>query len=147
MSERICTNCEYSTNVCKCEYKEMHEIADGLCDICKYPFRLCKCDPDMDYGISQDIKQTHGKAPLGNLLEFTLALEEVVRVREYGKKKYPNAESWRQVPIEEIDHAVMRHMFNTNIKDAESEFSHAAHIIVNLLFKLQLELEESNGNQ
>ena len=100
---------------------------------------IIKCD-----GIDQKIKQTLGKPPLGNLLEFNLALEEVVRVREYGKKKYPEAESWRQVPDNELDNAILRHMFNPNKKDDETGYSHTAHMIQNLLFKLQKEMENDS---
>ena len=92
--------------------------------------------------VDQKIKQTVGKPPLGNLLEFNLALEEVVRVREYGKRKYPDATSWRQVPEEELDNALLRHIFNPNKKDAETGYSHTAHTIMNLLFKLQKEMED-----
>jgi len=94
--------------------------------------------------LDQKIKQTLGKPPLGHLLEFNLALEEVVRVREYGKKKYPEAESWRQVPDNELDNAILRHMFNPNKKDNETGYSHTAHMIQNLLFKLQKEMENDS---
>ena len=92
----------------------------------------------------QNIKQTIGKVPLSNLMEFSLALEEVSRVREYGKKKYPLAESWRQVPDEDLDSAILRHMFNKNIKDDETGYSHKAHMIANLMFELQKEMEKDN---
>lgn len=91
--------------------------------------------------VSQEIKQTTGKAPLANLKEFHLAFEEVARVRQYGKVKYPNANSWREVPDEELDNAIFRHFFNPNKIDKESGFSHKAHMITNLLFELQKEME------
>lgn len=122
---------------------------DELCSLCRYPKQLCKCEVDLgewmsdNNTVSQDIKQTEGKAPLGNLLEFNLALEEVVRVREYGKSKYPNTKSWREVPENELDNAILRHMFNPNRLDDETELHHTAHMIVNLLFKLQQEIENS----
>ena len=115
-----------------------------VCGICGYPDNVCKCSADADYGFNQEIKQTIGKVPLGNLMEFSLALEEVSRVREYGKKKYPLAESWRRVPDEDLDSAILRHMFNKNIKDDETGYSHKAHMIVNLMFELQKEMEKYN---
>ena len=114
---------------------------ETICNVCGYPLDICKCNEDSDYGFNQDIKQTIGKVPLGNLMEFSLALEEVSRVREYGKKKYPLAESWRQVPDDYLDSAILRHMFNKNIKDDETGYSHKAHMAVNILFQLQKEME------
>ena len=100
---------------------------------------VIKCD-----GKDQKIKQTLGKPPLGHLLEFNLALEEVCRVREFGKQKYDPV-TWRQVPDNELDNAILRHMFNPSKKDDESGYSHTAHMIQNLLFKLQKEMEDEKN--
>ena len=128
------------------EYNKKGLMDRSIRDICGYPNSICKCEelPDIIKcdGKDQTIKQTHGKAPLSNLLEFSLALEEVSRVREYGKTKYPNAKSWRQVPNEDLDSAILRHMFNKNKKDDETGYMHTAHMIMNLLFKLQKEMED-----
>ena len=127
------------------EYNNSGLMDRSVCDVCGYPNSICKCEelPDIIKcdGKDQTIKQTNGKAPLSNLLEFSLALEEVSRVREYGKKKYPDGSSWRLVPNEDLDSAILRHMINKNIKDDETGLSHKAHMIVNLLFELQKELE------
>ena len=97
---------------------------------------VIKCD-----GKDQKIKQTLGKPPLGHLLEFNLALEEVCRVREFGKQKYDPV-TWRQVPNDDLDSAILRHIFNGDTKDAETGLSHKAHAIQNLLFELQKEMED-----
>ena len=105
---------------------------DELCSGCRYPFQLCKCDPDMDYGVSQDIKQTEGKVPLGNLLDFKHALQQVSKVREFGNKKYPDKHSYKEIPTPLLLDACMRHLFNEGL-DEESGVHHIYHAIVNLL--------------
>ena len=132
-----CNICRHEPCLCKTELPEIIKCSDGRYYRNKY---FMNRDTDKD----QNIKQTIGKVPLGNLMEFSLALEEVSRVREYGKKKYPLAESWRQVPDEDLDSAILRHMFNKNIKDDETGYSHKAHMAVNILFELQKEMEKYN---
>ena len=132
-----CNICRCEPCSCKTELPEIIKCSDGRHYSNK---NLMNRDTDKD----QNIKQTIGKVPLGNLIEFSLALEEVSRVREYGKKKYPLAESWRQVPDEDLDSAILRHMFNKNIKDDETGYSHKAHMAVNILFELQKEMEKDN---
>ena len=122
--------------------KGLMDGGDSICEVCRYPQSICKCE-EYEIGVKdQRIKQTIGKAPLGNLLEFNLALEEVSRVRQYGRVKYPDAKSWRQVDTDDLESAILRHMFNKDTKDSETGYSHKAHMIVNLLFILQKEMED-----
>lgn len=110
---------------------------DELCGVCRYPIPLCKC---VDLGewmkdnntVSEDIKQSKGKTPLGNLLHFKHALEQVSKVREFGNKKYPDANSYKSIPTEMLLDATFRHLFKDG-KDDESGIDHIYHAVVNLL--------------
>lgn len=107
-----------------------------VCGTCKYEINVCKCREDMDYGISQDIKQTEGKVPLGNLLDFKHALQQVSKVREFGNKKYPDNHSYKEIPTPLLLDACMRHLFNEG-NDEETGVSHYASAIVNLLMIIE----------
>jgi len=77
-------------------------------------------------------------------LDYTLlpatALAEVVRVLEFGAKKY-GRDNWRTVPDlnRRYTAAAMRHLFKMSEGEAydnESELSHAAHVVCCMMFIL-----------
>jgi hypothetical protein len=94
-----------------------------------------------------------GIKELKNKLKYSLlpldTLEEVIRVLEYGAKKY-EAQNWRYVnPRAEIYfEAMMRHAvaryYRGEHNDPESGLLHTAHMATNALFLLNAELE-GNG--
>ena len=102
--------------------------------------------------IDQSIKQTEGKIPLGNLLDFRSALEQVSKVREYGNSKYPDKYSYIDVPEHLLLDATIRHLFADCDEefDIESKQSHIAHAIVNLLMILeqrQIKVDKTNDEE
>jgi hypothetical protein len=77
-------------------------------------------------------------------LDFTLlpweSLEEVVRVLEYGAKKYAR-DNWRLISAERYEAAGLRHRvarLRGEENDPESGFSHLAHEACCLLFQIAL---------
>ena len=107
-----------------------------VCGICGYPDNVCKCSTDTDYGFNQEIKQTIGKVPMGNLLDFKHALEQVSKVRAFGNKKYPDKESYKEIPTHMLIDATMRHLFSEG-NDEETGVSHYASAIMNLLMIIE----------
>ncbi len=73
-----------------------------------------------------------------SLLPFD-SLEEVVKVLEFGAKKYAR-DNWQQVePKERYDQAALRHRIayqNGEILDPESGLHHLAHEVCCCLFKI-----------
>jgi len=87
-------------------------------------------------------KDDHEKLDWSILFEyFTPELEEVVRVLTFGAKKY-GRDNWRHVLElqQRYSGALFRHIMpfvsNDEPYDKESGFSHGAHAICNILFKL-----------
>jgi hypothetical protein len=88
----------------------------------------------------------------GNKIRWTLlpwdALEEVVRVLEYGTRKYSEG-NWRHVTRAKTRYtnAALRHMvawMNGEVHDSETGFHHLAHSVANLLFVLHFETKRSS---
>ena len=90
------------------------------------------------------------KADLGKL-RWTLlpwvALQEVVKVLEYGAKKY-EANNWKKVkPIERYDEALIRHVASWRmgeLRDPETGLLHVAHIACNALFIIYFSLKKTS---
>jgi len=102
----------------------------------------------MDCSKLEGMKYDEGK------LDYTLlpwgALEEVVKVLEFGKKKYAR-DNWQKVPEGKIRYvqAGFRHLiaYTTGEEnDKESGLSHLAHAICCLMFVLSLN-KEGGDNQ
>lgn len=95
------------------------------------------------------VKYDEGKLKYSLLVEgMPLALEKVVRVLEYGARKYkPNG--WKDIDnsIERYKEALYRHVLNLDgglfAKDNESGFEHLAHIVCNAMFLMEI-LEQQN---
>lgn len=89
---------------------------------------------------AQGAKHDSGKAPL-DLLD-RVALEEIARVLEFGKKKYA-AHNWRGgLQMSRLMAAAMRHLMAYNDGedfDPESGLSHLAHAGCCVMFALRME--------
>jgi hypothetical protein len=83
------------------------------------------------------------------------AIEEVVKVLDYGIKKYPNPnENWRKnstkEDIKRFEAAMLRHysaMKQGKMLDDESGLPHISHVATNVLFiiALQKDLSDDEG--
>jgi hypothetical protein len=92
------------------------------------------------------MKETSGK------LRWTLlpldALKEVVKVLEYGARKY-SADNWQKVDKEKYKEALWRHWVAYNQgekKDPETGLSHLAHLLCDGLFLLWFNLQEDKDD-
>lgn len=107
-----------------------------------------------DKKTSNKTKDTDGKPKLGLL--YKAALDAMANVRERGTAKYDNdPESWRKFNEDDYYHAILRHAtklcdahFNSHsiftIEDEEMKENHAACIMVNCMFLLELEAERKD---
>lgn len=89
------------------------------------------------------IKDKAGKPQMRLILPR--AAEALVRVREYGLKKYPDAENWRKVPQADWLDALMRHMMKYiggEVTDRESGLPHLWHALCNLSYMIEGEQNE-----
>ena len=84
------------------------------------------------------VKDKEGKARMGLILPH--AAEALVRVREYGLKKYPDANNWKHVPKEDWLDALMRHLMKYIAGqkiDSESGLPHLHHALANLSYMIE----------
>lgn len=69
-------------------------------------------------------------------------IEAVMRVREYGNKKYHDPENWKTVEPERYHEALLRHVLRAwndpYAVDPESGLLHLEHIATNIAFLLAL---------
>lgn len=83
-------------------------------------------------------KKNEGK-PKWHLIDFK-SLEEVVRVMEFGAKKYgDHAYKYNELEKEELTDSMQRHLVELHDeqeKDNETGLNHAAHIAANALMYL-----------
>lgn len=91
------------------------------------------------------MKETSGK------LRWTLlplsAIKEVVKVLEYGAKKYGQKDNWKKVDKDLYKDALWRHWVAYQLGekvDSETGLSHLAHLLCDGLFLLWFDLEEEN---
>lgn len=89
----------------------------------------------------QKIKADKGKLRLTLVPRRILKL--IALVREYGIKKYGDAENWRAVEVERYRDAAFRHFIayldDPAGVDDESGLSHLAHLATNIAFLCELE--------
>lgn len=99
------------------------------------------------------LPQNEGRKYDSGELRYSLlplrALEEVVRVLEFGAKKYGDY-NWRMVEnaYTRYWNAAMRHMFatqNGESQDPETKLLHEAHAICYLLFRAELQLQSEDN--
>lgn len=101
--------------------------------------------PDEPVADMDTVKDKAGKPRMGLVLPH--AAEALVRVREYGLQKYPDADNWRKVPKEDWLDAMMRHMMKYIAGqeiDSESGLPHLWHALCNLSYMIE---GEQDGNQ
>lgn len=83
----------------------------------------------------QALRYNDGKCSWG-LVDFQ-SLEDMVKVLEFGAKKY-DAHNWKKgMPIVEVMESMLRHSFaflNGEDNDPESGLSHLGHIQCNAMF-------------
>ena len=76
-------------------------------------------------------------------------IEAVMRVREYGNKKYGDPENWRTVEPERYHEAMLRHVLRAwndpYAVDPESGLLHLEHICCNAAFLLALRKEDKDA--
>ena len=104
-----------------------------------------------DMNASGGMKETSGK--LRWTLLPLLAVKEIVKVLEYGAKKY-SADNWKKVEPEKYKEAAFRHWtayLEGEKVDPETGISHLAHLGCDVLFLLWFELtgnaDEKNTNR
>lgn len=84
-------------------------------------------------------KQTTGK-PQWHLLQYP-AIEQIVKVREFGVAKYGTENGWQNVPHIDYLDAAMRHLtaiMKGEETDPESGLPHAAHLACNAMFLMEV---------
>lgn len=97
----------------------------------------------------QVFKADAGKLQARLLFEgMPRALKLAIAVLSYGAQKY-EAHSWRNVDVERYRDAKARHMLDgeSEFADQESGLWHKAHELVNLMFVMELELDDLEDDQ
>lgn len=90
------------------------------------------------------VKDKEGKPQMRLILPH--AAEALVRIREYGLKKYPQADNWKSVPKEDWTDAMLRHLMKYiggEETDEESGMPHLWHALCNLSYLIELEWKEN----
>lgn len=90
------------------------------------------------------VKDKEGKPQMRLILPH--AAEALVRIREYGLKKYPQADNWKSVPKEDWTDAMFRHLMKYiggEETDEESGMPHLWHALCNLSYLIELDWKEN----
>ena len=78
-------------------------------------------------------------------------IEAVMRVREYGNKKYHDPENWKTVEPERYHEALLRHVLRAwndpYAVDPESGLMHLEYIACNVAFLLALRKEDKDARR
>lgn len=97
--------------------------------------------------MNQEAKADAGK-PCPSLVPVAL-IEGVMRVREYGTRKYHDPDNWRKVEPERYHEALLRHTLaiwnDPYAVDEESGLLHLEQISCNAGFLLELRKEAHDG--
>lgn len=111
-----------------------------------FKHHIMECNKESDEKLIKDndkqngaYKQTTGKAQW-HLLHYP-SIEQIVKVREYGVKKYGTEDGWQNVPRIDYLDASMRHltaMMKGEENDSESGLPHAAHLACNAMFLMEV---------
>lgn len=93
---------------------------------------------------NQSAKADAGKPRLS--LVPTEIISCIARVREFGNKKYKDADSWKRVEKERYRDAMFRHLIayidNPSGKDDESGLPHLWHLACNVAFLCEMEKDK-----
>jgi hypothetical protein len=89
--------------------------------------------------MNQEVKSDAGKLQM--MLMLPAINQSVVRVREYGVKKYKDKDNWKKVEQSRWQNAMLRHLMeyikDEDSKDEESGLRHIDHIACNLAYILE----------
>lgn len=127
--------------------KDLDEDCDGLKPL---SVELDKSWMNWQDEINKDLKKTMNAVPMAGVKhdhmkrDFTLlpwaAVEEVVKVLEFGAAKYAR-DNWRKVDKPRYVKAAFRHLIayaRGEVNDSESGLPHLAHLACCVLFLLEL---------
>lgn len=128
----------------------------GVCPSCEY-WKLdmtedpcCRCRAGSEYitrGSLKASKADQGK-PHPSYVPVEI-IEAVMRVREYGNRKYHDPENWKTVEPERYHDAMLRHVLRAwadpYAVDPESGLLHLEHVACNIAFLLAMR-KEGEGN-
>lgn len=141
---------EGKTYIVESSTSELYFVEDDLCMVRGWLKDRFEVVPEIGEWSTTDnkfvtnsqggVKETVGK--LDWCLLPILALTEVVRVLDYGKRKY-SADNWKLVDPYEYKKAAYRHWvayLDGEKVDPESGFHHLAHLGCDVLFLLWFEL-------
>lgn len=94
----------------------------------------------------QEAKSDAGKPQL--TLVPRQMLFDAAKVREYGLKKYGDADNWKQVDVQRFRDAAFRHfcayLDDPQGNDEESGLPHLAHLACNIAFLCEMERGEKH---
>ena len=94
----------------------------------------------------ESVKDSAGKP--NTMLLLTRADEQIIKIREYGLTKYPNADNWKGIHVDTWVAAAIRHLFKYvrgEYEDEESGESHLSHALCNLAYAVErIEMEKEN---
>lgn len=135
-------------------YFAQYKMAE-ICEICKVGYNALafyiqnkgwnkERKEAMSNNNTTGIKDKTGKPPLGMTFALRKAVNAIAYVREFGLTKYPNADNWKRVPMQDWADAAERHLtaWQSGEKvDPESGMSHLWHALCNLAYMVELEIE------
>jgi len=84
------------------------------------------------------VKDKNGKPQMRLILPNAAAA--LVRVREFGLKKYPDADNWKNVPVCDWEDAMLRHLMkhiDGEVLDDESGMPHLWHALCDLSYMVE----------
>ena len=98
--------------------------------------------------IYRSVKDKEGKPQMRLMLPN--ANTAVVRIREYGLSKYPNADNWKSVDPEDWHDACLRHLMKWTAGeelDSESGMPHLWHALCDLSYLVELLYDDALGGK
>lgn len=82
------------------------------------------------------------KIPMSELKQVAAALEEVVKVIEFGHIKHPANDWATNFSVKDHEDAAFRHLLKHG-RDHESGLDHRAHAILRLLYAMEIDIAAS----
>jgi DNA-binding NtrC family response regulator len=134
--EQDLSNCRVALYELKQKHKDITSLVDQL-------LQQKAQSHQMKASILEPDKQKAGK--LRHSLLMQTAINELIRVREFGAIKYPDPESWKKVATIDYFDAIHRHLaaWQSGEKCADdSGLHHMAHVMCNAMFIVAMEMGE-----